>query len=61
MVFRLEGEIGQFFYHKLNADTVTIALGLGWRRRSHLKSTGKRNPVVEERVRENKRKSIEDK
>ena len=30
MVFRLGGEIGQFFYHKLNADTVTIALGLGW-------------------------------
>jgi hypothetical protein len=29
MVFRLGGEIRQFFYHKLNADTVTIALGLG--------------------------------
>jgi len=34
MVFRLGREIRQFFYHKLNADTVTIALGLGWGRRS---------------------------
>ena len=29
MVFRLGREIRQFFYHKLNADTVTIASELG--------------------------------
>jgi hypothetical protein len=35
MVFRLGREIRKFFYHKLNSDTVTIALGLGLERRSH--------------------------